>query len=429
MAQIKTRIIIRNDSTANWLTHLDTVLLKGEFGVEFLEDGTAKLKIGDGVKTWEQLDYFGGTEIFGDDKSIKVVDGIVSLVGFADAEAGAQPRKKADGTIEWIVPSTETVDGLQATVAGLQSDVTNLQTNVTNIQEIINPTSENSLPLLTRIETLETKMDGTGEGTVDAKIDKKINEFATMISDDGTVNTLKELVDYVAQHGSEVQGMISDITNLQELVGSTPVSEQIIEAISNSGHIAKEEAKAIFEKVAYEIANKPVGTLVNIKDDEIRVMIPKDYKFTLQNSGENSDKNLYYIGFKAYAPSDDVVSFKEDLAENIADTTMYYFEGNDFAGVDEFGRKYSIVWLPVARFDGENWTYYGANSKAEKFAGWYYTVEWYNADGIVVHSDTIRINLSNEECHNSVQQFVNVNNLVQTDGDYLILSGGTAELV
>ena len=54
------RIVLRNDSTAKWLENKDQVLLKGELGVEFEADGGVKIKIGDGTKTWEQLEYFGG---------------------------------------------------------------------------------------------------------------------------------------------------------------------------------------------------------------------------------------------------------------------------------------------------------------------------------------------------------------------------------
>ena len=246
MSMLNTRIILRNDSTINWNANIGAILLKGEIGIEFTESGKAKIKIGDGVKTWEQLEYFGGTEVFGDGKSVTVTNGEISLVGFEAAAIGAQPRKKADGTIEWVVPSTETVDGLKSAVAGLQSDmveiqsivagletnvsgvmtnitnletnVTNLETNVTNleveiknIQEIVNPTAEGALPLLTRVETLEEKMDGNGEGSVNARIDAKINEFANKISDDGTVNTLKELIDYVAEHGEEVAGILVEL--------------------------------------------------------------------------------------------------------------------------------------------------------------------------------------------------------------------------
>lgn len=62
MATLNTRIVIRNDSTTNWLTNESAVLLKGEVGIEFLADGKVKMKVGDGTKTWAQLPYFGGEE-------------------------------------------------------------------------------------------------------------------------------------------------------------------------------------------------------------------------------------------------------------------------------------------------------------------------------------------------------------------------------
>lgn len=57
--QLNTRIVLRNDTTANWLTNEDQVLLKGELGIEFQEAGNPKIKIGDGVTTWKNLEYFG----------------------------------------------------------------------------------------------------------------------------------------------------------------------------------------------------------------------------------------------------------------------------------------------------------------------------------------------------------------------------------
>ena len=57
---LRTRIVLRNDSTANWLANDSQVLLKGEVGIEFLESGSPKIKIGDGIKAWSELSYFGG---------------------------------------------------------------------------------------------------------------------------------------------------------------------------------------------------------------------------------------------------------------------------------------------------------------------------------------------------------------------------------
>lgn len=85
MAIIKSRINLRNDSTANWLANGSVILLKGEVGIEFLESGKTKIKIGDGVTPWSQLKYFnGGTSIDAIDNSVFVIDenGNLTLVGF-----------------------------------------------------------------------------------------------------------------------------------------------------------------------------------------------------------------------------------------------------------------------------------------------------------------------------------------------------------
>lgn len=50
-----TRIVLCNDTTVNWGTS-DKVLLKGEMALEFT-DSEVKIKIGDGVKTFAQLEY------------------------------------------------------------------------------------------------------------------------------------------------------------------------------------------------------------------------------------------------------------------------------------------------------------------------------------------------------------------------------------
>lgn len=409
--RIKMVIQLRRDTTENWLINKDVVPAAGEpcFDLDL-----KTLKIGDGTTTYENLPVIGGSEgveFTADGKSVVLEEGVLKLVGFDAAEAGMQPRKAADGSIEWFAPSTETVDGLQTAVADLQSDVTTLQTNVTTIennvttlQEIVNPSGEGAVSLLGRVEGLEEKV---GDTTVSEQIDKKINEFATQVTADGTVNTVAELFEYVGKHGPEVTGMLSDISTLKELVGGTSVSTQILEAIEASGHIAEEKAMATFEKVKYEISSKPVGTLVNYGEKEIRVMCPSDTEWVLQQSGEGANASVYYIGFKAYAPDDSVVSFKEDLAQTISDETMYSFEDNEFAGVDKFGRKYSIVWLPAAIYDEatSTWSYYGAHSSVGKYIGWYYSVEWYNADGVKVAADTIRINLSNEACHSAIEPY------------------------
>ena len=260
---------------------------------------------------------------------------------------------------------------------------------------------------LTAIDATITLTDAEDGGKIIGVAVSAQENNALVVAEDGLFVPQTSVKVAEESHGLvSVDGTLSINLATTESDGAMSKEDKAFIANIPTVYATKELVKATAEQVKYEISNKPVGTLVNYKDSEIRVMCPADIQWTLQNSGEGSDPNSYYIGFKAYAP-DDAVNFKEDLAEIIADETMYAFEGNDFAGVDEFGRKYSIVWLPVAKHDSSTgtWTYHGDNSSAEKYVGWDYSVEWYNADGIVVAADTIRINLSNEDCHNSIQPY------------------------
>lgn len=262
---IRTVIQFRRATTAEWLQYKDVVPAAGEPCFD-LELGT--LKIGDGVKTYAELEAIGGSDsvaVSADGSSIVLEDSVFKIAGFDAAEVGAQPRKNAEGNIEWVVPSTETVEGLQATVAGLQSDVESMQA-------VLFPTDLGEEPLLTRVETLEEKMDGDGEGSVNAKIASQINKFATDISNDGVVNSYKELIDYVAAHGKEAVDMAADIADLQSKVGDTSVASQIATAMS------KVEVGAQVNKIESISAG---GTLLEIVNKGVSIPIATKNSFGL----------------------------------------------------------------------------------------------------------------------------------------------------
>ena len=77
----------------------------------------------------------------------------------------------------------------------------------------------------------------TIEGSVAKNIKDAINTFATQISEDGKVNTFKELVDYVAAHGSEYTAAIADIAANKSAIdtlngtGAGSVSKAVNDAI------------------------------------------------------------------------------------------------------------------------------------------------------------------------------------------------------
>ena len=119
-------------------------------------DSSADLYIIQPDKTLKEA----GAVPVGDGKSITVSDaGVIGIVGFDAAIANQQPRKKADGTIEWYTPDTSTVAGLQETVgqhttqiAGLEGDVATINGQIETINGTLE-TKANSADVYTKTQT------------------------------------------------------------------------------------------------------------------------------------------------------------------------------------------------------------------------------------------------------------------------------------
>ena len=182
---------------------------------------------------------------------------------------------------------------------------------------------------------------------------------------------------------------------------ATKVSSEEVDSKIESALNEIECAPITYEKVKYEIVDAPVGTLVDYKEDEIRILIPQNAQFAKQSVGVGGDPNTYYVTFKTYVYNDDVVGYKEILngqsdAEILTDLK-----------VDEYGRRFQPTWLGIAKYDEatDTWSYYGTNSQTSKYIGWDYTLQMYNADNVMIASDSVRINLSNEDCHSAIEPY------------------------
>lgn len=408
---LNTRFQLLCDTSENWLAHGDKVLLKGEPGVELLDGGKVRLKVGTGDHAWKDLPYYiEETDLSGIESALEALE--------------AETKKLADKDIELE-------DGLNV------------------LRDIVGHSASADLVatgLFAELDTKANKADVYTKAEVDGLV-SSVYRFR------GTVNNYSDLPSSGMRLGDVYNIKNADFTHgimpgdnvawaetgWDKLAGAVDLSNYVsLEALNT----LKEEIAATyltqeyFEDVAktegYKVVSLPKGSLIGRYDKEIRVMCPKDTAWKVQ-TGNNGNPNTYYFGVKIYAPNKNIVSFKEDFGDIIMDNTMYYFENNDFAGIEPNGRKYSIIWLAAAYCDDEgNWTYYGANSTKERYIGWSYHVEWYDANGVKVGSDMMRINLSNEDCHDSIEPYyvtaINVNKLVQTPGDSLILSGGSASV-
>lgn len=76
---IKTRVQLKNDTTANWEKAITFIPLKGEMIIYNDNDGTApKMKIGDGVTLLAELPFTAsGSFLFSEDEPVDVEDGTV----------------------------------------------------------------------------------------------------------------------------------------------------------------------------------------------------------------------------------------------------------------------------------------------------------------------------------------------------------------
>lgn len=177
--------------------------------VVVVENGKATLYLIQPDKTLSEV----GSVPVGDEKSITVEDGQVKLFGFADAEEGAQPRKKADGTIEWVVPSTETVDGLQTTVSGMQSDIDAVEEDVAAIEETIGAVAEGKtvVQMIEDVETtLQSEIATAAEQAKQDAIDTILGENVNADFD-----TLKEVAEWIQADTTNSTELINRVTAIE----------------------------------------------------------------------------------------------------------------------------------------------------------------------------------------------------------------------
>ena len=190
---------------------------------------------------------------------------------------------------------------------------------------------------------------------------------------------------------TDLQGVSEDVVDAKVATAVNTVNDYT----DNKVEATLDEVENSYEKIKYDVSDVPVGTLVKYLDTEIRIMCPADSQWDHQTVGEGGDANSYYMTFKTYVPNDDVVGYIEHLGDQVDSEILTSFS------TDKYGRRYQPTWLALAKYDEatDSWTYYGANSTTSKYIGWDYQIDWYNADGVVIASDCVRINLANEECY------------------------------
>ena len=219
MTETKTfRIILRNDSTENWsIVGEANVLFKGEVGIEFLADGTAKMKIGDGTSVWNDLPYVSGGEAGIDAEQLEAI-----YEAIATNAAAIEELKNSDSGA-----SSETVAALQEQVNINTADIEALKESSASIEEIAAKTDANT----TAVENLENRTVAV-EDSMD-RVDYLISELTNASDLDVAAEVIQMRVDnagnqYTTANArvSAVEYKVQDLSdNLSDYIGVDIVND------------------------------------------------------------------------------------------------------------------------------------------------------------------------------------------------------------
>lgn len=187
--------------------------------IAVVEGGKATLYVIQPDKTLKEV---GGNILINENVFAKDENGVLNLLGFADAVGGAQLVKTEDGKISWVKPDTTTVEGLSTAIESLKTVVGDDKGG------LVKQVSDNKAA----IDTLN------GDKTVSGSVAYQIAQIVA--GADESFDTLKEIADWITTHKTDATTMNSqintnkdDIVALKTKVGDTPVADQIAAALKD----------------------------------------------------------------------------------------------------------------------------------------------------------------------------------------------------
>lgn len=357
-----------------------------------------------------------GSAVLGDDKSIEIVDGKVTLKGFGSATAGQQPRINAAGTaIEWYTPDTSTVSGLADTVAGHTQDIQNLQTDKADKATTLEGYGITDAMTATAIaEAIKTAIAETGHASftkVDAVptvAEAKDNVLYLVMNADTGFYDIYAKVD---TNGTAAVVRLDDVSvNLDDYSTTEQMNEAIATAIANK--VDKVEGKGLStEDFTTALKEKLVALPEGAEANYVKSVSDE---FTVSEEGK--------LEVKEIAPAK-VTGLPDALAGKVDKVEGKGLSANDYTneekeklgGVEAGANKNLIEIIKLAG---------AALNISEKAVD----IPLAGETAGVVTSSTEENKVAVAEDGSMEVNSLNMNKLVQSEGDTLILDGGNASV-
>ena len=246
---------------------------------------------------------------------VTAISGRVKTLEDKGAEANVLEGIKVNGTLlaltekiadlliaEGTENGTISVNSVNVAVKGLAALAFKAEVSLDDLADALKTTVNRGKTAADTVDALT----GEGDGSIGKMIDTALNKFATDVTDDGVINSYKELIDWAAEHGAEateLAGGIAEnktaIAELKKLVcdlpegaAATTVIGYIAEAIAalSIGDYAKtsEVEDKITEAMGNVYSKKDVDDKLAgyVKASDIQTATPEEIRALLADEAQ-----------------------------------------------------------------------------------------------------------------------------------------------
>ena len=343
-----TRILNKIDTLANWNASslpikqgeicLATVAANAGTG---LTEPVIMAKIGTGEdKCFAELPwsfYAKASDVLAVCKSEEAltsfVNDIVADMGIASDDAISELAKKVtavEGSIDELngyIGDTSIADQIASAISGKADKATTLA-------------GYGITDSMTRAEVEQAVANA--QSNVDDKVAAALNKLAAKVSDDGVVNTYKELIDYAAEHGS-------DLTELAGLANANATAIKTLnEGATVEGSVSKKIADAILAANLEQYLTSDDLSSINEEIDGLADDIDElaslvgDTAVSAQISGAINDLKLDEK-YDAFGAAADVSEALEEYKVGVGDALAAKANSSDLAGIATTGNVNDLI--------------------------------------------------------------------------------------
>lgn len=242
-------------------------------------------------------------------------DGALDLYGFADAVAGAQLLKGADGKLSWVKPDNTTIEGLQTSIAGIEADIESINTTIGN------------------------KAEGTGLAGDIATLETNVSELETKIGDPANSDL-----------GTDATGLYAKLdtkANVADVYTKGEADTAIAEAVAGADHLQRIKVDSVD---AIDTAGENAGKYIYMVS---KTGVDGDhYDEYMVMDGAVERVGDWAVDLSEYAKTADVNTELEKKVDKVEGSRlMTDAEGTKLAGIEDGAEVNVIKTVDTAQFN------------------------------------------------------------------------------